>query len=132
MIMAKRKSTLAVMTKTRGLAVYIFDACDKSPKKFRFTLCTKLENYVLCTIELIYRANLEYDLNLRIKYQERALSYLAMIDYFSNLSNELKCITLHQYEVISFNVSECLKLMKAWLNATKKRILPPNGDNING
>ena len=55
--MAKKKSTLVVMTKARELAKYIFDSCEKSPKKFRFTLCTKLENYCLNVIEYIYVAN---------------------------------------------------------------------------
>ena len=51
--MAKKKLTLVVMTKARELAKYIFDSCEKSPKKFRFTLCTKLENYCLNVIDYI-------------------------------------------------------------------------------
>ena len=51
--MAKKKSTLVVMTKARELAKYILDSCEKLPKKFRFTLCTKLENYSLNVIDYI-------------------------------------------------------------------------------
>ena len=46
-----------------------------------------------------------------------------MIDYFANLSFELGCITFKQYENISLFVAEELKLLKAWMNAFKKKVL---------
>ena len=91
--MPKKKSTLVVMTKARELAKYIFEACEKSPKKFRFTLCTKLENYSLNVIECLYIANSLKEKSQRLEYQEKAKKLLAMIDYFANLSYELGCIT---------------------------------------
>ena len=78
--MAKKKSTLVVMTKARELAKYIFDSCEKSPMKFRFTLCTMLENYCLNVIEYIYVANSIKDSDERIIYQDKAKRLLAMID----------------------------------------------------
>lgn len=93
------------MTKARELAKYIFDSCEKSPKKFRFTLCTKLENYCLNVIEYIYVADSIKDSDERIIYQDKAKRLLTMIDYFANLSFELGCITFKQYENISLLVA---------------------------
>ena len=132
--MKKKKSTLAVMTKVRELTKYVFEATEKSPKKFRFTLCTKLENYCLNTIELIYKANSMKEIDKRIELQEKAKTYLAMIDYFANLSYELTCITFKQYEVISLNVALNMKLLIAWMNQAKKQLVinSPCGDLIKG
>lgn len=121
--MAKKKSTLAVMTKARELAKYVFDVTEKSPKKFHFTLCTKLENYSLNTIELIYKANSLKDMSKRVEIQDKAKTYLAMVDYFANLPYELKCITFHQYEVISLHVAATMKLLVAWMNQAKKQVV---------
>ena len=41
--MKKKQSTLGMMTKVRELAKYVLEATEKLPKKFCFTLCTKLE-----------------------------------------------------------------------------------------
>lgn len=37
--MGKKKSTLAVLIKVRELGKYIFEVCEKSPKKYCFSLC---------------------------------------------------------------------------------------------
>ncbi|MDO5330802.1 MAG: four helix bundle protein [Bacillota bacterium] len=120
--MARKKSTLAVMTKARELAQYVFDACEKSPRKYRFSLCTKLQNYALNVIEEIYLANSSKDLGIRISHQERARVNLAMTDYFANLANELNCLSIHQYEVISLRDAEAMKLLVAWMNSSKKQL----------
>lgn len=119
--MPRKKSTLAVMTKTRELTTYVFDACEKAPRKYRFSLCMKVQNYCLDALENIYLANSEKDLGKRISYQEKAKVNIAMLDYFFNLAYELQCFTFHQYEVVSLKVAETLKLMIAWLNSTKRQ-----------
>ncbi len=121
--MGNKKSTLAVMTKVRQLSKYIFDACEKSPKKYRFSLCNRLCNFSLDSIELIYRANCEKDINRRLILQDKAKSSIAMTDYFANLACELNCITIHQYEVISLAIAESLKLLVVWMNSTKKNLV---------
>lgn len=42
---------LAVIVKAKDLGSYIFTVTDKSPKKFRFTLVTRLQNTSLDIIE---------------------------------------------------------------------------------
>ena len=53
----QKKSELFVVTKTKELAKYLFTITEKSPKKFRFTLVVRLQNYILDALENIYFAN---------------------------------------------------------------------------
>ena len=53
----RRQSELSVITKAKDLCSYILTVTEKSPKRFRFTLTTKLQNYALNIIEDLYRAN---------------------------------------------------------------------------
>lgn len=53
--MAERE--LFVITKAKDLGNYIYTITDKSPKKFRFTLVSKLQNLSIDVIENLYRAN---------------------------------------------------------------------------
>lgn len=46
-----KKSELFVMTKAKDLAKYILTITEKSPKKFRFTLVVRIQNYILDGIE---------------------------------------------------------------------------------
>lgn len=45
--MAAYQSELAVITKAKDLCSYVMTVTDKSPKRFRFTLVAKLQNYAL-------------------------------------------------------------------------------------
>ena len=44
------KSELSVITKAKDLCSYIMTVTDKSPKRFRFTLVSRLQNYALDVI----------------------------------------------------------------------------------
>ena len=48
---------LFVIVKAKDLGNYIFTVTDKSPKKFRFTLVSRMQNLSLDIIENLYRAN---------------------------------------------------------------------------
>ena len=45
--MAAYQSELAVITKAKDPCSYVMTVTDKSPKRFRFTLVAKLQNYAL-------------------------------------------------------------------------------------
>ena len=55
---ATKKSDLYVITKAKELAKYVITVTEKSPKKFRFTLVTRLQNYCLDIIENLLFANM--------------------------------------------------------------------------
>jgi len=51
------KSELSVITKAKELCSYVMTVTDKSPKRFRFTLVSRMQNYALDVIENLYYAN---------------------------------------------------------------------------
>ncbi len=51
------KSELAVITKAKDLCSYVMTVTEKSPKRFRFTLTSRLQNYALDVIENLFMAN---------------------------------------------------------------------------
>ena len=108
------------MTKTKDLAKYILTVTEKSPKKFRFTLVVRLQNYILDAIELIHRANHERDIEKRMKLQHEAKTSLVMLDYFAQLASEQECILFRQYEQISKQQAECLLYLGKWMASTSK------------
>lgn len=118
----QRKSDLFVMTKTKDLAKYIITVTEKSPKRFRFTLVVRLQNYILDAIENIYLANQERDKDKRLILQNKAKSLLSMLDYFAGLAYEEGCILFKQYEQISKQQAECLLYLGKWIASTSKMV----------
>lgn len=118
----QRKSDLFVMTKTKDLAKYIITVTEKSPKRFRFTLVVRLQNYILDAIENIYLANQEHDKNKRLALQNKAKTLLSMLDYFAGIAYEEECILFKQYEQISKQQAECLMYLGKWIASTSKMV----------
>ena len=116
----QKKNDLYVMTKTKDLAKYILTVTEKSPKRFRFTLVVRLQNYILDIIETIYFANKEQDIKVRLITQEKAQNLLCMLDYYAGVAYELECILFKQYEQISKQIAECLLYLKKWIASSKR------------
>lgn len=102
---------LAVITKAKDVCNYIITVTDKSPKKFRFTLIGRMQNYALDIIEGMIMANEVYvtekglgvnieALKERQKLQRNVLTNIKLLAYVSQLSMEQKCILPKQYEQI--------------------------------
>ena len=56
--MATKKSELYVITKAKELAKYVIVVTERSPKKYRFTLVVRLQNYCLDIMEHLLLANM--------------------------------------------------------------------------
>lgn len=127
--MNRKTSELVVITKAKDLCTYIMLVTQKSPKQFRFTFTSRIQNLMLDIIEKIYRANDVYVSkdNLeaqkeRLTLQRVALTDLKLLTYFSLLAYEQKCILFKQYEQISLLATECQNLLGAWINSDRKRL----------
>ena len=84
-----KQSELMVITKAKELCSYVLIISDKSPKKFRFTLSSRLQNYSISIVEQLLYANevrmmvrntqlLEKRLEKRRNFQQQAcLSFTA-------------------------------------------------------
>lgn len=108
---------------------YIFTITDKSPKKFRFTLVAKLQQFSIDILENLYRANCVYVHNnrdtVRIErrkaYQKEAYVSLKLLAYFAWMAAEQQCILKRQYSQIARYSAEVTALLIAWAKSDKKR-----------
>jgi len=126
--MPSAQSELTVITRAKELCSYIMTVTDKSPKKFRFTLVSKLQGYALNTLEYLYYANEVHvqqgDIirgEERISLQRKALTELRLLGYMAQLAMEQKCILPKQYEQITKLVYDCRNLLGAWMNSDRRR-----------
>ena len=85
--MEHKQSELTVITKAKDLCSYVMNVTQKSPKQFRFTFVTRLQNLALSAIENLFRANIGTD----------GIGHTVNIGYYHILSgsvsaNGIKCI----------------------------------------
>ena len=55
--MGQKQSELTVVTKAKDLCSYIMAVTQKSPKHFRYTFVSRMQNLALSVIENLFRAN---------------------------------------------------------------------------
>ncbi|MGL6201573.1 MAG: four helix bundle protein [Lachnospiraceae bacterium] len=127
-----KQSDLMVITRAKDLCSYILTITDKSPKKFRFTLTSRLQNCALNIIEFLLTANevrvIKMDgkidrnsLEGRRNYQQKAFTNIKMLSYLSHLAMEQQCILPKQYEQITKRLYDCQNLLGAWVKSDNKR-----------
>jgi len=126
-----KKGDLLVVVKAKELCTYIITVTQKSPKQFRFTFVSRLQNLALDVIERIYFANEVYigkgsekNAEKRLSLQHNALTTLKIVAYISELAMTEKCILFKQYEQIANLTTDCQRLLGAWINSDKKRLSP--------
>ena len=88
-------SELVVITRAKDLCDYILTVTDKSPKRFRLTLTSRLQNYSLDIIEYLILANEVYAsggnqeyMRERLRLQRQAMARLKMLGYFANIASQ--------------------------------------------
>lgn len=125
------ESELVVVTRAKDLCAYVMVATQKSPRHFRFTFVSRLQNLVLDVIGDLYRANDVYVAHgdaaaaqKRLSFQREAMTSLKMLAYFSLLSMEQGCLLKRQYEQIARLSTDCRNLLGAWMNSDRKRFRP--------
>ncbi len=132
--MEQKQSELRVITKAKDLCSYVITITQKSPKQFRFTFVSRMQNLCLDVIESLYRANDTFvktgdqeAWNTRIEFQHRAMTDLKLLGYIALLAMENKCILPKQFEQISQQATECRNLLGGWMNSDKRRLQPRPG-----
>ncbi len=88
-------SELRVVTAAKNLCSYVLTATNKSPKSFRFTLVSRLQNLALDAVENIYKANEIFaqnkdlkNMQKRLNFQYSALTNVKILAYISLLARE--------------------------------------------
>ena len=79
--MQKKQSELTVITKAKDLCTYVMTVTQKSPKQYRYTFVSRLQNLSLDIIENLYRANDTIVLKL-VLYRTIWLRYLIKVEEF--------------------------------------------------
>ncbi len=127
--MEKKQSELTVITKAKDLCAYVTTVTQKSPKQYRYTYVSRMQNLSLDIIECLYRANdvfvtkeNEATQKQRLEFQRKALTSIRLLAYFALLSHENGCIIARQYEQISVKSTECMNYLGAWINSDRKRL----------
>lgn len=163
------KNELKVIAKAKELSKVVFEITESSPKKFRFTLVTRMQNISLEIISELYAANDTYvnakilddmDKSIahaknqkdfsseeeRMHYQNKLFelkltkaltteekikervnhSYLALtkikeLDWLTNLSADMQCITLKQQERLAGLIYETRALIGGFIKSDKQR-----------
>lgn len=126
----KKDSELTVITRAKELSLYILAVTDKSPKKFRFTLVSRLQDYGLEILEKLFLANeipldrkKTGDTERRRKYQREAMTELRLLGYIAMIARESLCILPKQYVVIEQKIVETQRLLYAWVKSDDKRLM---------
>lgn len=111
---------MAVITHAKKLGEYILIITEKSPKKYRWSIVSKLQNCSSQIIDCLYQANFEKD-EKREFYQTRAGVELNLLDFYAETAKKMQAITIHQMEVIAKQIFETKKLLGGWIRSTKKK-----------
>jgi hypothetical protein len=125
-------SELSVITKAKELCNYVLTVTDKSPKKFRYTLVSRLQNYSIVIIESLLTANeirvtdragivIKARLEQRRDYQQQAFTNIKLLAFIAQVSMEQQCILPKQYEQITKALYDCQNLLGAWVKSDNKR-----------
>ena len=103
---------------------------DKSPKRFRFTLSSRLQNYALDVIERLFSANEVFvspgdtaAARERLAHQRHAMTRLKLLGYVSELAMKQQCVLPKQYEQITRQVYDIENMLGAWMNSDKRRYM---------
>lgn len=115
-----RDKEMAVFTHAKKLSEYIFVITEKSPKKLRWSIVSRLQNISTELIENLYRANYERDEQARAEYQKRASVCIDLMDFYAETAKRMKAINLHQMSVIARQTSDISKLLKGWIKSGKR------------
>ena len=129
MMYQKKQSELSVVMKAKDLCKYIMTVTQKSPKQYRFTFTSRMQNLSLDIIEHIYRANDTFvsgsdkaaRYQRRLDFQHEALTELRLLAYFAQVALEQKAILPNQYEQIAKQSADCMNMVGAWILSDKKR-----------
>ena len=129
-----------MVVRARDLAGYLFTVTEKSPKRFRFTLTSRIQNACLDILESLYMANdtwidvrdgppgvVRERLRERRDHQHRALSVARRLDCLLTLSREHGALLAKQQAFASGLLGEVIALTRGWIKSDGKRFAVEDG-----
>lgn len=113
---------LTVVVKAKQLAVYTITKtsnCKKFPKKYRFTLCDKMQTKALQIYEYLFEANQIRDIAERNKRQSRAIILCDELSFYVELCVECKIMSADDSEFWAKSIADVKHLTLAWRSKDK-------------
>ena len=115
--------------KAKYLCRYIMTVTKKSPKQYRFTFTTRMQNLSMDIIEEIYLANETFvggieakgKAQKRLDLQHSAMTKARLHAFIAQLALEQKAILPKQYGQISMQTTDVLNLLGAWMKSDRNR-----------
>lgn len=117
-----RDKEMAVFTHAKKLSEYIFVITEKSPKKYRWSIISRLQNASVELVENLYRANFERDDAVRVSFQKAAAVCIKLIDFYAETARKKQAITVRQTAVLAKHIAETEKLLNGWVRSTKRKM----------
>ncbi len=111
---------MAVFVHAKKLSEYIFVITEKSPKKLRWSIVSRLQNCSVDIVENLYRANYERG-EERTLYQKKAMVCINLLDFFTETAKTKQAINIRQTGIIARQLTEVKKLLYGWIKSDKKR-----------
>jgi len=109
--------TIALMELWFKFADWVFSKTVLFPKKFRFTLASRIDNLMLDGIEKIIEA--KFNIN-RVSNLQDLNILIEKLRFLFRLAYKRKNISVKDYEFAALKLNESGRMIGAWLKAIKK------------
>lgn len=124
--MKQAHDDLKVITKSKELAVHTHRVTSnpkRFPKKYRFSLCAKMQDKSLQIYEALMEANriLLSNMELRSEMKTKAITYCDELLFYIEMSMQLNIIEPNSAEYWSKLVSDIKHMTIAWRTKDKNR-----------
>lgn len=115
-----RDKEMAVFTHAKKLGEYIFVVTEKSPKKYRWSIVTRLHNSATEVVECLYRANVERGEDREL-WLKRAQVAISLVDFYTETAYRLQALSGKQTGVIARALFELKKLLAGWIKSVRSK-----------
>lgn len=124
--MIQENNELKVIVKSKELAVHtikLTSNCNKFPKKYRFTLCDRMQNKSMNIYELLFEANRTHlsNLSLRNELQTKVILNCDELLFYIEMCLQLQIIQPNSAEYWSKLVSDIKFMTIKWRTKDKER-----------
>ena len=122
----KQGNDLKLITKAQELATYtikLTSNCNKFPKKYRFTVCDRMQRVSMDIYEFLLDANRTplSELKDRVRLQTKAINNCDKLLFYIKMCVDLEIITINSAEFWSKLVSDIKFMTISWRTKDKNR-----------
>ena len=118
-----------VIGKATRLLEEVVRLTSKAPKKYRFSLCKKMDDLAMTIVENIYQANDNYVSGAnqvevyekRLELELEALSKIKLLTTLARVATENQCMSKGEFGVLAKLIHDCQLLLGAWYKSDRKK-----------